>query len=130
MSGRYDVEKSRAADGAPLVGAPLLALERPGRVALRVQVVAIESRRRAVPIEFDLELHLSVLHRLAADRAGRAVSRPAERTVGGPGRKDAAANRVARSLGEDRIVRHGNLSVWLWRCGEIVPQRAIDFRNV
>src|SRR5215510_8683531 len=79
MSGRYDVEKSRAADGAPLVGAPVLALELPGRVALRVQVVAIESRRHAVPIEFDLELHLIALHRLAADRAGRAVSRPTER---------------------------------------------------
>src|SRR5262245_50422609 len=109
MSGRYDVEKSRAADGAPLVGAPLLALERPGRVALRVQVVAIESRRRAVPIEFDLELLLIALP--ARRRPRRPRRFPVHRTSGrGSGRKESPR--------------------WLWRCGEIVLQRGIEFRNV
>jgi len=57
---------------------------------------AIQSRRRAVPVEFDLQLHLVTGDRFAADRTGGSAPGPA----GGPSGQAAVQDRVAGLRGE------------------------------
>jgi hypothetical protein len=104
-----DVEKDRPDRVSSALHHPLDlgALELPRRVAAHVEMVAIEVRRHAVAIEFDLQLQILPLHRIAANRACHVAALSAERAVRFRDGQPSAPNRLARLLTKDSLIRHG-----------------------
>src|SRR5262245_38401504 len=76
-------------------------------------MVVVQSRRRAVPVELDLDLRLIRSHHLAADRASDTTAAAAVPAIRRSRGQAAVADGRAGFIGKSRLVRHGSPLVWL-----------------